>query len=78
MPLKVIAFNANDIWRRWYELGKQLQDLYIEVAVLSETHLKLHIPSIGLTASREEKAFPIIMYTYAICAIRTLDKCEAC
>jgi hypothetical protein len=28
-PLKVIAFNANDIWRRRYELSKQLQDLHI-------------------------------------------------
>jgi hypothetical protein len=43
MPLKVIAFNENDIWRRWYELGKQLQDLHIEVALLSETHLTLHV-----------------------------------
>jgi hypothetical protein len=35
-PLKIIAFNANDIWRQGYELSKQLQD----VALLSETHLK--------------------------------------
>jgi hypothetical protein len=27
--LKVIAFNANDIWRQCYELSKHLQDLYI-------------------------------------------------
>jgi hypothetical protein len=39
-PLKVIAFNASGIWRRPYELSKQLQDLYIDVSVLSETHLK--------------------------------------
>jgi hypothetical protein len=25
-PLKVIAFNANGIWRRPYELSKQLKD----------------------------------------------------
>jgi hypothetical protein len=26
--LKVIAFNANGIWRQRYELSKQMQDLY--------------------------------------------------
>jgi hypothetical protein len=36
-PLKVIAFNANGIWRQCCELSKQLQDLHIDVAVLSET-----------------------------------------
>jgi hypothetical protein len=41
-PLKVIAFNANGIWRQRYELSKQLQDLYVDVAVFSETHLKPH------------------------------------
>jgi hypothetical protein len=25
-PLKIIAFNANGIWRQGYELSKQLQD----------------------------------------------------
>jgi hypothetical protein len=67
-PLKVIAFNANDIWRRSYELSKQLQDLHVDVALLSETHLKpvrgsifQIITFIRLTASQEEKAFPIIM-----------------
>jgi exonuclease III len=39
-PLKVIAFNVNDILRQRYELGKQLQDLHIDVALFSETHLK--------------------------------------
>jgi hypothetical protein len=39
-PLTVIAFNENDIWRQRYELNKQLQDLKIEVALLSETRLK--------------------------------------
>jgi hypothetical protein len=28
-PLKVIAFNANDICRQRYELSKQLQNLHI-------------------------------------------------
>jgi hypothetical protein len=39
-PLKVIAFNAIGIWRRRYELSKQLQDLNIDVTLLSETHIK--------------------------------------
>jgi hypothetical protein len=41
-PLRIVAFNANDIWRERYELSKQLQDLHIDVALLSETHLKPH------------------------------------
>jgi hypothetical protein len=41
-PLKVIAFNANGILRQWYELSKQLQELHIDVALFSETHLKPH------------------------------------
>jgi hypothetical protein len=40
--LKVTAFNASDIWRQRYELNKQLQVLHIDVAQLSETHLKPH------------------------------------
>jgi hypothetical protein len=40
--LKIIPFNANGIWRWRYELSKQLQDLCIEVTLLSETHLKPH------------------------------------
>jgi hypothetical protein len=40
--LKVIAFNAKDVWRRRYELSKQLQDLHIDVVLLSEAHLKPH------------------------------------
>jgi hypothetical protein len=39
-PLKIIAFNAIGIWRQSYELSKQLQDLHVDVALLSETHLK--------------------------------------
>jgi hypothetical protein len=41
-PLKVLVFNTNDIWRQRYELSKQLQDLHIDVALPSDTHLKLH------------------------------------
>jgi exonuclease III len=41
-PLKVIAFNANGIWRRRYEFTEQLQELNIDVALLSETRLKSH------------------------------------
>jgi hypothetical protein len=36
---KIIAFNANDIARQRYELSKQLQDLHVDVALFSETHL---------------------------------------
>jgi hypothetical protein len=39
-PLKVLAFNANGIGRQRYDLSKQLQDLHIDVALFSETHLK--------------------------------------
>jgi endonuclease/exonuclease/phosphatase (EEP) superfamily protein YafD len=41
-PLKVIAFNANGIWRQCFKLSKQLQDLHIDVVLLSEKHLKPH------------------------------------
>jgi hypothetical protein len=41
-PLKVLAFNANGIGRQRYELSKQLQELHIDVALFSETHLKPH------------------------------------
>jgi hypothetical protein len=41
-PLKIIAFIANGTWRQRYELSKQLQDLHVEVARFSETHLKPH------------------------------------
>jgi hypothetical protein len=41
-PLKVIAFNASGIGRQRYELSKQLQDLHVDVALFSETHLKPH------------------------------------
>jgi hypothetical protein len=38
--LKVVAFNANGIARQRCELGKQLQDYRIELALLSDTNLK--------------------------------------
>jgi hypothetical protein len=41
-PLKVLAFNADGIGRQRYEISKQLQELHIDVALLSETHLKPH------------------------------------
>jgi hypothetical protein len=41
-PFKVLAFNANGIGRQRYELSKQLQELRIDVALLSETYLKPH------------------------------------
>jgi exonuclease III len=41
-PLKVIAFNANGIGRQNHEISEQLQDLHIDVALFSETHLKPH------------------------------------
>jgi exonuclease III len=41
--LKVVAFNANGIGRQAHELRKQMQDLKIDVALFSETHLKPHI-----------------------------------
>jgi exonuclease III len=41
-PLKVVAFNAKGITRQRYEFSKQLQTLRIDVALLSETHLKPH------------------------------------
>jgi hypothetical protein len=41
-PLNLIVCNTNGIWRQRHELSKQLQDLHIDVALLSETHLKPH------------------------------------
>jgi hypothetical protein len=41
-PLKVLALSANGIGRQRCELSKQLQKLHIDVALLSETHLKPH------------------------------------
>jgi hypothetical protein len=42
-PLKVVAFNANVIWRQAHELRKQMHDLKIDVALFSETLLKPHM-----------------------------------
>jgi hypothetical protein len=40
--LKVIALSVNGIRRERYELSNQLQNLHIDVALLSETNLKPH------------------------------------
>jgi hypothetical protein len=42
-PLKVVAFNPYGIGRQAYELRNQLQDLKIDVALFTETHLKSHM-----------------------------------
>jgi hypothetical protein len=42
VPIKFIEFNANSIGRQRYELSKQLQELHVHVALISETHLKPH------------------------------------
>jgi inorganic pyrophosphatase len=61
-PHKVVAFNANGISKQRYEISKQLQDLHIDVALFSETHLKpyerFYIPNYHFMESivtREEK-----------------------
>jgi hypothetical protein len=61
--LKVITFQAKGVWRQCYELSKQLQDLHIDVAFLSQTHLKPHESFFvlnyhfyQLTTSQKEKA----------------------
>jgi hypothetical protein len=38
-PLKIIAFNVNGIMKQRYEPSKQLQDLHVDVALFSVTHL---------------------------------------
>jgi exonuclease III len=40
--LKILSFNANGILRQRNQLSKQLEDLRIDVALFSETHLKPH------------------------------------
>jgi hypothetical protein len=72
-PLKVIAFNANGIWRQRYELSKQLQDLYIYIYIYGSAlrHISNHMRGssfqittfVLLIASWEEKEFPITMST---------------
>jgi hypothetical protein len=39
--LRVIEFNTNGIGKHRYELSKQLQDLRVDAALFSGTHLKL-------------------------------------
>jgi hypothetical protein len=41
-PLRVMALNVNGIGRQCYVLRKRMQNLLIDVAMLSDTHLKLH------------------------------------
>jgi hypothetical protein len=72
-PLKVVAFNANGIWRRSYELSRQLQDLHY-MWLFSQRRISnpmrgssfKMITYIGLAAFREEKAFPTRMKSYAM------------
>jgi hypothetical protein len=59
---------VNGIGKQRYELNKQLQDLYVDVALFSETHLepykRFFIPNyhfIEPTATWTEKAFPTTM-----------------
>jgi hypothetical protein len=39
---QIFAFNANGIGKQRFELSKQLQPYRIDMAILSETHLKPH------------------------------------
>jgi hypothetical protein len=41
-PLKVLAFNASCTGRQRYGLRKKLQDLHVDVVLITETHLKPH------------------------------------
>jgi hypothetical protein len=63
-PLKVIALNENGILRQRYELGKQLQDIHIDVALFSEILLKPHERFLTQKAElplQSKKASPTIM-----------------
>jgi hypothetical protein len=59
-----LAFNANGIWRRPCELSRELQELSVDLAVLSEACLEIHkkvtffqiITFIAPTTFRAEKA----------------------
>jgi hypothetical protein len=78
--LKVIVFNVNGIVRQSCEVGKQLQGLHVDVALLSETHLKPHerffilnyhiywtdcfLSRKGELPLQLEKAFPVTLYKY--------------
>jgi hypothetical protein len=41
--MKVVSSNGNGIGRQAYELGEHMQDLKIDVALFTETHLKPHM-----------------------------------
>jgi hypothetical protein len=41
--LKVVAFNANGIGRQAYKLRKQMQNLKIDLSLITETRLKIHM-----------------------------------
>jgi hypothetical protein len=56
-PLKLIEFNASVIWRRRCELSEQLEDLHVDVALVSGS-LSQIIIFVGLSAPREEKYSP--------------------
>jgi hypothetical protein len=61
-PLKVVACNANGIWRRRYGLSKQLQDFALRDIPNPMRGSSFQIITyIELIAFREEKAFPITM-----------------
>jgi hypothetical protein len=58
-PLKIIAFSANGIGWKAYEVRKQLQDLKIDVALFAETRPKPHMRFcifIGLAVKTGTKA----------------------
>jgi hypothetical protein len=59
---KGIAFNANRIWRRSYEINKQLQGLRIDVALFLETHLNPHERLYIVVYSAKKKEVSITCY----------------
>jgi hypothetical protein len=40
MLLKCLLFNANAIWKQQCELSRQLQEIKLDMAVVSETYLE--------------------------------------
>jgi hypothetical protein len=78
-PPKGIAFDANGLRRRRYKLNTQLQDIYIDVALLSETHLEPHegffIPNYYFYQTDRFPGRRGIPHNHAdVCVIHTLDK----
>jgi uroporphyrinogen-III synthase len=73
-PLKVIAFNANGIWKQRYELSKQLQDLHIDVAFLSETHLKPHAAPFEDKAIRRFRCSSTAIATASVTVVASANK----